>query len=66
MRDAAEAERKREIAREKVERAEKRRIAKKSKRLPPVSIPWNLLDALEGEKKKLSNEIAYMEMHHKI
>jgi hypothetical protein len=66
LRDAAEAERRREIAREKVERAEKRRIAKKSKRLPPVSIPWNLLDALEGEKKKLNNEIAYMEMHHKI
>ena len=66
LRDAAAAERKREIAREKIERAEKRRAAKAKKRLPPVTIPWNLLDALEGEKKKFENEKAYMEMHHKI
>jgi hypothetical protein len=66
LRDAAEAERKREIAREKIERAERRRIAKAKKKLPPVSIPWNLLDALEGEKKKFENEKAYMEMHHPI
>lgn len=66
LRDAAEAERKREIARERIERAEKRRAAKAKKRLPPVTIPWSLLDALEGEKKKFENEKAYMEMHHKI
>ena len=66
LRDAAEAERRREIAREKKEEGERRRIAKAKKKLPPVSIPWNLLDALEGEKKKFENEKAYMELHHKI
>ena len=42
LRDAAEAERKREIAREKIERAEKRRAAKAKKRLPPVTIALEL------------------------
>ena len=68
LREAAEAERRRDIARERVARADKRRAIKLQKRaeLPPVTIPWALLDALDGAKRRFENEKAYMEMHHKI
>jgi len=68
LREAAEAERRRELGRENFARSEKRRHAKLQKRadLPPVTIPWALLDALDGAKRSFENEKAYMEMHHKI
>jgi len=68
LREAAEAERRRELQREKFTRSEKRRQLKLQKRadLPPVTIPWALLDALDGAKRGFENEKAYMDMHHKI
>lgn len=62
------AEEKRKIEeniRNRKERAEARRLRKKAK-WRPAAIPWNLLDELDGEKKRYENERTYMEFNHKF
>jgi hypothetical protein len=68
LREQAEVDHRRELARERFERSEKRRMKKLMKKadLPPVTIPWALLDALDGAKRGFENEKAFMEMNHKI
>jgi hypothetical protein len=68
LREAAEADRRREVARDRHNNREKRRLKKLQKKadLPPVTIPWALLDALDGAKKAFESEKAFMEHNHKI
>eukprot|EP00605_Chrysophyceae_sp_TOSAG23-4_P001582 GSChrysophyteH1.ASY1.ANO1.1737.1 assembled CDS len=68
LREQAEVDHRRELARERFERSEKRRLKKLQKKadLPPVTIPWALLDALDGAKKSFENEKAFMDYNHKI
>ena len=46
-------------------RGELSKLQKKAD-LPPVTIPWALLDALDGAKKAFESEKAFMEHNHKI
>ena len=68
LREQTEVDHRRELARERFERSEKRRLKKLQKKadLPPVAIPWALLDALDGAKKSFENEKAFMDYNHKI
>lgn len=44
----------------------KERKEREAKRRNPAVIPWQLLDQLDGERKKFENEKAYIEFHQKF
>lgn len=52
--------------REEKERLEKRKKRVRERSRGAASIPWTLLDELDGEKKKFENEKNYLEFYHKF
>jgi len=61
LKDAAEFERKRETEKINKDRAEKRAARNARKNRSSAVIPWNLLDALEGQKHAWAGEKAHLE-----
>lgn len=51
---------------EEKERIEKRKKRVRERSVGAASIPWTLLDELDGEKKKFENEKNYLEFYHKF
>lgn len=47
-------------------RSEKRKARNRERARGPASIPWTLLDELDGEKKKFEAEKSYLEFYHPL
>jgi hypothetical protein len=56
----------RNMTEEEKDRAERRRKRTRVRHAGAATIPWSLLDELDGEKRKFEGEKSYLEFYHKF